>query len=114
MSNELERAELVLTPWGYPDNIVIKANGMVRYVTASHGGYFLPPSLNAQVPAILKDRTFLKLGNLGWYEEDEDWAIVALFFPEVFDLENIELAIRIVATAHSSILNEIREHLAFE
>lgn len=74
------------TPWGkpdypYPEQI---ADGIYWYSTPSHGGYWLSPERREQMPPALRAiRPFG--GREGWYEEDCDWAIVALSFPEHFN-----------------------------
>jgi len=47
-------------------------------ITAGHGGFKLDPALNAQVPEVCRRRG-------GWYEEDCEWAIPFLVFPELFE-----------------------------
>lgn len=68
------------TPWGDPQTTEILAPGIVQFTTASHGGIWLSPERNAQVPARLKRRTFLRNGLKGWYEEDCDAEIVFRVF----------------------------------
>jgi hypothetical protein len=70
------------TPWGEPQTTEILAPGIVLFTTASHGGIWLSPERNAQVPLKLKRGSFCGNGLAGWYEEDCDAAIVY----QVFDL----------------------------
>lgn len=56
------------TPWGKPQTVEIIAPGIVEYTTASHGGIWLSPERNAQVPMRLKKRSFLGNGLRGWYD----------------------------------------------
>ena len=72
------------TPWGKPQTVKIIAPGIVEFTTASHGGIWLSPERNAQVPLSLKKRSFMGNGTRGWYEEDQDAAIVMGVFPEFF------------------------------
>lgn len=59
------------TPWGKADSIREKVPGLFEVSTPGHGGYKLDRKLNAKIhPA------WRKKG--GWYEEDCEWAIVAL------------------------------------
>ena len=54
------------------------ARGVIRYSTAGHGGFHVSKALNRNThPALRLDD--------GWYEEDLDWARVALAFPTLFD-----------------------------
>lgn len=65
------------TPWGGSQMAVIYAEGVVSHSTAGHGGFHLSPDRNAKIhPVLRKDAP--------WYEEDCEWAIVALSFPELF------------------------------
>lgn len=74
------------TPWGLSDSQTIVAPGIVFYSTPSHGGYGLSPERNAEVLA--KFPGFVPFcGHAGWYEEDCDWAAVALTFPDLFPTE---------------------------
>lgn len=69
------------TPWGLAQEQEKKADGIVSYSTASHGGYCLSAKRQAEMPE------YLRLGNegeTGWYEEDCDWCRVAVAFPQFF------------------------------
>lgn len=65
------------TPWGVADSETTYAPGIVFYATPSHGGFRLDAALNRVVPAQVRSET-------QWYEEDCEWAIVALCFPSAF------------------------------
>jgi hypothetical protein len=65
------------SPWGTPQTCDLIAPGIWFVSTPSHGGYKLDPVRNAKVPEAARRRG-------GWYEEDCEWVIVALVFPEVF------------------------------
>lgn len=65
------------TPWGRPDDSEQYAEGVVLHATPSHGGFKLDEIRNAQVPEALRHPE-------GWYEEDCDWAKVAVAFPALF------------------------------
>ncbi len=65
------------TPWGKSDYSSKYARGIIFYGTPGHGGFHLSPTRNALVhPAWRR--------NNGWYEEDVEWAIAALTFPDVW------------------------------
>jgi len=72
------------TPWGAADRVETLCNGIVSVSTPSHGGFFVPPRLNRAIPARWRAASFKRLGETGWYEEDCDWAMVALTFPKPF------------------------------
>jgi len=65
------------TPWGPSQGATVFAEGVVCHSTAGHGGFHLATDRNAKV-----DRRLRRPG--GWYEEDAEWAIVALTFPHLF------------------------------
>jgi len=50
---------------------------IVSVSTASHGGIWVAPELNANIHYTIRN-------NDGWYEEDCEWSIVALTFPQIF------------------------------
>lgn len=82
------------TPWGAAQDQKRIAAGITSYSTASHGGYHLSTEVLAQMPtALAAIRTY---AGAGWYEEDCDWAIVALAFPQHFSDYNLYGAVATV------------------
>lgn len=71
------------TIWGTADCSMKIARGIVSYSTPSHGGFHLSPTRQAEMPEVLKIES-------GWYEEDCDWCLVVMAFPQFF--ENADLA----------------------
>ncbi|WP_312841736.1 DUF7007 domain-containing protein [Sinorhizobium psoraleae] len=65
------------TPWGMSQLATVYAEGVVSHSTSSHGGFHLSSDLNKRVDAALR-------ADGGWYEEDAEWAIVAITFPDLF------------------------------
>ncbi|WP_342774490.1 DUF7007 domain-containing protein [Peteryoungia ipomoeae] len=65
------------TPWGRSQLAMIYAEGVVSHSTSGHGGFHLSPDRNLLVDASVRSAG-------GWYEEDCEWAIVALTFPDIF------------------------------
>jgi hypothetical protein len=84
------------TPWGLSDDAgTVIAPGIIAYTTPSHGGYHLSAERLAAMPAALRAlRPFS--GSTGWYEEDCDWAIVVLAFPEHFQPAHVRDAIGMI------------------
>lgn len=76
------------TPWGVSDGSERQAPGMTWYTTPSHGALKLAPELVAKIPSSLmppKDGPwYQQLCWNGWFEEDCEWARVALAFPRAF------------------------------
>ncbi|XAI97217.1 hypothetical protein [Dolichospermum phage Dfl-JY45] len=64
-------------PWGVIEEVTDVAPGIVFVTTSTHGGYRLSPG---RVSAI--DPRWGVSGP--WFNEDDEWAIVALTFPEAF------------------------------
>ena len=79
------------TPWGPAQTSEEIAPGIVRHDTASHGGFYLSPERVAEIPKPLRD--FTPFAGSNWYEEDCDWAIVALAFPQLFPAEYAPMAL---------------------
>jgi hypothetical protein len=65
------------TPWGGSQIATIYVEGIVSHSTSGHGGFHLSPDRNRFVDASVRSEG-------GWYEEDCEWAIVAMTFPDVF------------------------------
>lgn len=65
------------TPWGASQHATIYADGIVSHTTSGHGGFHLSVARNVRILQALRNAS-------GWYEEDAQWAIVALTFPELF------------------------------
>ena len=70
------------TPWGAVQTSKHVAPGIIRYDTASHGGYYVAPEMVMTMPPPL--RNIVPFAGKGWYEEDCDWCIVVLAFPTLF------------------------------
>lgn len=67
----------VSTPWGMSQHSEAYSDGALRHSTASHGGFHLDGERNALVDPLLRNPG-------GWYEEDCEWAKVALALPALF------------------------------
>lgn len=76
------------TPWGKADHVTDIGRGIKCVSTPGHGGYFVPAETRKQMPPA----ALQTWAGPGWYEEDCDWALVALSFPELFPAEAIEHA----------------------
>jgi hypothetical protein len=75
--NRVQNRISASTPWGGSQMAVIYAEGVVAHMTAGHGGFHLSADRNARVHPLLRKDT-------PWYEEDCEWAIVAISFPDLF------------------------------
>jgi len=70
------------TPWGISDHSQKITRGIVRYSTPGHGGFHVSPTMNERIPDCLRQST--AKGD-GWYEEDCEWAKIAIAFPQFFN-----------------------------
>lgn len=70
------------SPWGQPDRCVKLADGIWDISTPSHGGFYVSPERLATMPENWLNLSFNGQGRKGWFEEDVDWSMVALAFPD--------------------------------
>ncbi|MPR11494.1 DUF7007 domain-containing protein [Microvirga tunisiensis] len=78
---------LFSSPWGAPDYAYDYGEGVIKLGTPGHGGFFLTLEANERIhPA-------WRTGN-GFYEEDEQWGIVAHHFPHLFTTRDRTIARR--------------------
>lgn len=101
LHNYATRTAKPVTPWGEADHVEHIADGITRYSTPGHGGYGLSAARLASMPPAL--RAVPTWAGRGWYEEDVDWALVALAFPDHFDDRALHHAILTVTAKDSSI-----------
>lgn len=74
------------TPWGKSQGAtVFVEKGIYRHHTASHGGFKVFKALNNEIPEPYRNDN-------GWYEEDCDWACVAVSLPGYFSEREVRQA----------------------
>jgi hypothetical protein len=95
------------TPWGYAQSLKTIAPGIVRADTASHGGYGLTDERLAEMPADL--RKPYRYDGVNWFEEDCDWALVCLAFPEFFKPQDYYFAVETCRSYHAEVVTPERE-----
>lgn len=79
------------SPWDTIQHTAELAVGIVQVHTAGHGGFWISDTRRQWMPLSLgKIETFAG-GN--WYEEDCDWAIVVMAFPDHFTSETCHHAL---------------------
>ena len=83
--NRVQTRMSASTPWGGSQMAVVYAEGVVVHSTAGHGGFHLSSDRNSKVHPLLRKNT-------PWYEEDCEWAIVAITFPNLFTAYERSLA----------------------
>ena len=75
------------TPWGLAQSATRYGDGLVFFSTASHGGFELSRErLFELVTTIPGWRSF---AGGRWLEEDCDWAVAALLWPDLFTPEEV-------------------------
>lgn len=81
------------TPWGPAQCCDTVAEGIWFLSTASHGGYAISRQRTREMP---RDLALIQspYSPPGWYEEDCDWAIVAIGLAEHFDSQSCYNAVR--------------------
>jgi hypothetical protein len=77
MLGRVEEYSRAHTPWGASQGATVYADGVTSHPTAGHGGFKLSADRNRKVHSLLRTKG-------GWYEEDAEWAIVAITFPHLF------------------------------
>ena len=80
------------TPWGIADNIEGRGEGVAFVSTPGHGGFKVNASENRRIPRAWQKASFNLQGLQGWYEEDCDWCMVALTFPQYFSEDELKAA----------------------
>lgn len=92
---------LTSSPWGTIQNVTQLAPGIWLVSTASHGGIKVSDQRLATMHPDWRQTAY---SSNGWFEEDCDWALVALSFPDAFKPEDIEAARRTVAHFHPKLV----------
>jgi len=98
------------TPWGALHAVKDYGSGIKQYTTASHGGFHVPADMRVQMPAALQSHRCFN-NYTGWYEEDCDWAVVALAFPDLFTPQNVMYAIETVVGWSAEYFGAVRAWL---
>ena len=98
------------TPWGESQSITEVAEGVQFVKTSSHGGYKLSTERLQQMPDCLKATTAFYKGD-GWFEEDCEWARVALAFPSLFPPKAIPAAEATMRSVYPQILQEFKREV---
>jgi hypothetical protein len=80
---------LTNSPWGLIQQVTQIAEGIWQVSTASHGGLKVSDQRLAAMPA---QRRATPYSHDGWFEEDLDWALVAVSFPEAFRPDDLAMA----------------------
>jgi hypothetical protein len=83
------------SPWGKVDGHSPFGDlGLYHHSTPGHGGIYVPDEMLSRMPKPYRDANHYGGGN--WFEEDCEWALVALSFPSGLSEKQIESATRTV------------------
>ena len=85
------------TPWGPHDSCEQIAEGLFHVTTPSHGGVYLHPILQIQMPSFLRETNFSRGG---WFEEDCDWCIPYIVFEQEILKYGDDRSCEIIANGH--------------
>lgn len=91
------------TPWGHSDHVNVIADGIESHSTPSHGGLWLSNERLKKMPDIVAEAN----GNGRWFEEDSDWALVAVSFPECFNSDTVNNAKEAVKNWHPNVYESL-------
>lgn len=89
------------SPWGPVQHQELLAPGIVRVMTAGHGGLVLSPERLQAMPNRYKLNEY---GTGRYFEEDCEWALVVLAFPDEFSQEQQDAARATAAQYYPSLL----------
>jgi len=81
-------------PWGRIETVTKVADGIVSVTTSSHGGLWLSPARQLTLPPTLASFTPWT-GTQEWWEEDADWAVVVLAWPNYWPEDVVRTAVEI-------------------
>jgi len=88
---------LKTSPWGEIQHVTQIADDIWQVDTASHGGLKVSDQRLAAMPAHLRTTPY---SQNGWFEEDCDWAFVAVCFPDAFKPEYVVVARQTMARCY--------------
>jgi hypothetical protein len=83
------------SPWGSPQRQREIAPGLIHVTTSRHGGFFLATERWTALETLFP--TLLSFTGVGWLEEDCDWALVVLAWPDLFSAQAVYNAVRVSA-----------------
>ena len=81
------------TPWGGVQQQKQLFPGCWTVSTAGHGGFYVTRAVFEQMPEALREKT---CAGPQWFEEDCDWALVVVAFPQYFTPYEVYNAVRSV------------------
>lgn len=70
------------SPWGKPDHAEQVFDGVWSISTPRHGGFYVSAERRKTMPEAWLNASFGRLGRDGWFEEDCDWCMIPLAFPD--------------------------------
>lgn len=98
------------TPWGKSQHQTQFGEGIVFHTTAGHGGFHVESRLLKLMPQVLQDFNPFT-GKKGWFEEDCDWAIVAVAFPDRFEKPSLQAAVKTIQGSRDYFGEDVVEYV---
>lgn len=97
------------SPWGPIETVSYYPHWITYVETARHGGFHLRPDRLAKIPESWRLARFGNAANLDspWFEEDRDWAMVALKFPGVFPARAVAEAKRVFVAGFPDLAGDL-------
>lgn len=87
----------ISTPWGASQHSKHLGEGITIHSCANHGGIYVPKVKLLEMPEALRCNCYA--GGGSWFEEDCEWALVALAFPHLFTPYNVLMALKTIRNA---------------
>lgn len=92
------------TPWGSSQEQQTIAPGLVSVSTAGHGGYHVSEDRWQEIERMFPE--FKSWTGRHWLEEDCDWALAPLTWPDLFNAQQIFNALRTARTRSDKCITE--------
>jgi hypothetical protein len=96
------------TPWGSADSATHYGAGVILYSTPSHGGFWLSEARRAALCPEVRAFVSPYHKSPGWFEEDCEWALVALSFPFLFTADELATARRTAASCYPELFKALQ------
>lgn len=88
-------------PWGEIQHSKQYAEGIELVETAEHGGFILSRERFEEMAPELRELSWTSDQH---FEEDEAWAAVAATWPQLFETDEVELAMQVLEPMHPALL----------
>ena len=101
--------KLTYSPWGAIQEQRPITDDIISVSTASHGGLYVSFEFLEQMPEFMRSTPYSG-GN--WFEEDCDWSLVAVCFPEHFKPDVVKMAEKTLQYTYPETWKRFENHKA--